>query len=57
MINEFGPHSSKWVQHYFQRRTCYQTMRKGAVLLLDEVDLIQNKLMCLQSVLEEQSTT
>ena len=27
-------------------------MRKGAVLLLDEVDLGSNKLMCLQSVLE-----
>ena len=27
-------------------------MRKGSVLLLDEVDLGSNKLMCLQSVLE-----
>ena len=29
-----------------------KSMRKGAVLLLDEVDLGSNKLMCLQSVLE-----
>jgi len=29
-----------------------KAMRKGAVLLLDEVDLGSNKLMCLQSVLE-----
>ena len=27
-------------------------MRKGAVLLLDEVDLASNKIMCLQSILE-----
>lgn len=29
-----------------------KAMRKGAVLLLDEVDLGSNKLMCLQSILE-----
>lgn len=29
-----------------------EAMRRGAVLLLDEVDLASNKIMCLQSVLE-----
>ena len=29
-----------------------KAMRKGAVLLLDEVDLASNKIMCLQSILE-----
>jgi MoxR-like ATPase len=27
-------------------------MRKGAVLLIDEIDLASNKIMCLQSILE-----
>lgn len=29
-----------------------ESMRRGAILLLDEVDLASNKIMCLQSVLE-----
>ena len=29
-----------------------EAMERGAVLLLDEVDLSSNKIMCLQSVLE-----
>ena len=37
----------------FRERSCYQSDEKSvAVLLLDEVDLGSNKLMCLQSVLE-----
>lgn len=32
-----------------------EAMRRGAVLLLDEVDLASNKIMCLQSVLEGKS--
>jgi len=36
----------------FREGPVVKAMRKGAVLLLDEVDLGSNKLMCLQSVLE-----
>ena len=36
----------------FREGPVIKAMRKGAVLLLDEVDLGCNKLMCLQSVLE-----
>jgi len=36
----------------FREGPVIKAMRKGAVLLLDEVDLGSNKLMCLQSVLE-----
>ncbi len=36
----------------FREGPVIKAMRKGAVLLLDEVDLGSNKLMCMQSVLE-----
>jgi len=36
----------------FREGPVVKAMRKGSVLLLDEVDLGSNKLMCLQSVLE-----
>ena len=36
----------------FREGPVIKAMRKGAVLLLDEVDLGSNKMMCLQSVLE-----
>ena len=36
----------------FREGPVIKALRKGAVLLLDEVDLGSNKLMCLQSVLE-----
>ena len=36
----------------FREGPVIKAMRKGSVLLLDEVDLGSNKLMCLQSVLE-----
>ena len=33
--------------------TCYRfSMRESAVLLLDEIDLASNKIMCLQPILE-----
>jgi len=36
----------------FREGPVLKAMRKGAVLLLDEVDLASNKVMCLQSILE-----
>ena len=36
----------------FKEGPVLKAMRKGAVLLLDEVDLASNKIMCLQSILE-----
>ena len=36
----------------FKEGSVLKAMRKGAVLLLDEVDLASNKIMCLQSILE-----
>ena len=36
----------------FKEGPVRKAMRKGAVLLLDEVDLASNKIMCLQSILE-----
>ena len=36
----------------FQYGPVIQAMQRGAVLLLDEIDLASNKIMCLQSVLE-----
>jgi len=36
----------------FREGPVLKAMRKGAVLLLDEVDLGSNKIMCLQSILE-----
>ena len=29
-----------------------QAMKRGAILILDEVDIASNKIMCLQTVLE-----
>ena len=47
-----GGHTLMNVNITFREGPVIKAMRKGAVLLLDEVDLGSNKLMCLQSVLE-----
>ena len=47
-----GGHSLVNGNIVFREGPVVKAMRKGAVLLLDEVDLGSNKLMCLQSVLE-----
>ena len=47
-----GGHSLENGNIIFREGPVVKAMRKGAVLLLDEVDLGSNKLMCLQSVLE-----
>ena len=47
-----GGHSLESGNIIFREGPVVKAMRKGAVLLLDEVDLGSNKLMCLQSVLE-----
>ena len=47
-----GGHTLQNVNIIFREGPVIKAMRKGAVLLLDEVDLGSNKLMCLQSVLE-----
>ena len=47
-----GGHTLQNGNIIFREGTDIKAMRKGAVLLLDEVDLGSNKLMCLQSVLE-----
>ena len=47
-----GGHSLENGNIVFREGPVVKAMRKGAVLLLDEVDLGSNKLMCLQSVLE-----
>ena len=47
-----GGHSLVNGNIVFREGPVGKAMRKGAVLLLDEVDLGSNKLMCLQSVLE-----
>ena len=47
-----GGHSLQGGNIIFREGPVVKAMRKGAVLLLDEVDLGSNKLMCLQSVLE-----
>ena len=47
-----GGHSLESGNIVFREGPVVKAMRKGAVLLLDEVDLGSNKLMCLQSVLE-----
>jgi len=47
-----GGHTLKGGDLMFREGPVLKAMRKGAVLLLDEVDLGSNKLMCLQSVLE-----
>ena len=47
-----GGHSLVNGNIVFREGPVIKAMRKGAVLLLDEVDLGSNKLMCLQSVLE-----
>jgi len=39
-------------QTVFQKGPVVEAMERGAVLLLDEIDLASNKVMCLQSVLE-----
>ena len=36
----------------FREGPILKAMRKGAVLLIDEIDLASNKIMCLQSILE-----
>ena len=36
----------------FKEGPVLKAMRKGAVLLIDEIDLASNKIMCLQSILE-----
>ena len=36
----------------FREGPVLKAMRKGAVLLIDEIDLASNKIMCLQSILE-----
>jgi len=47
-----GGHTLQNGNVIFREGPVIKAMRKGAVLLLDEVDLGSNKLMCLQSVLE-----
>ena len=47
-----GGHTLQGGDVLFREGPVIKAMRKGAVLLLDEVDLGSNKLMCLQSVLE-----
>ena len=47
-----GGHSLVNGNIVFREGPVVKAMRKGAVLLLDEVDLGSNKFMCLQSVLE-----
>jgi hypothetical protein len=47
-----GGHTLQGGDICFREGPVIKAMRKGAVLLLDEVDLGSNKLMCLQSVLE-----
>ena len=47
-----GGHTLQNGNIVFREGPVIKAMRKGAVLLLDEVDLGSNKLMCLQSVLE-----
>lgn len=47
-----GGHTLQGGDITFREGPVIKAMRKGAVLLLDEVDLGSNKLMCLQSVLE-----
>ena len=47
-----GGHSLESGNIVFREGPVVKAMRKGAVLLLDEVDLGSNKLMCLPSVLE-----
>lgn len=47
-----GGHTLQGGDILFREGPVIKAMRKGAVLLLDEVDLGSNKLMCLQSVLE-----
>jgi len=47
-----GGHTLQNGNIIFREGPVIKAMRKGAVLLLDEVDLGSNKLMCLQSVLE-----
>ena len=47
-----GGHTLQNCNIIFREGPVIKAMRKGAVLLLDEVDLGSNKLMCLQSVLE-----
>ena len=47
-----GGHTLQNGNIIFREGPVTKAMRKGAVLLLDEVDLGSNKLMCLQSVLE-----
>ena len=39
----------------FREGPVLKAMRKGAVLLVDEIDLSSNKIMCLQSILEGKS--
>lgn len=39
----------------FEYGPAIQAMKEGAVLLLDEIDLASNKIMCLQSILEGSS--
>ena len=39
----------------FREGPVLKAMRKGAVLLIDEIDLASNKIMCLQSILEGRS--
>ena len=34
------------------QRSCSRSTPRGAVLLLDEIDLASNKILCLQSILE-----
>ena len=47
-----GGHTLQNGNIIFREGPVIKAMRKGTVLLLDEVDLGSNKLMCLQSVLE-----
>ena len=47
-----GGHTLQNGNIIFREGPVIKAMRKGAVLLLDEVDLGSNKMMCLQSVLE-----
>ena len=42
----------KMVQTVWQNGPVIEAMERGAVLLLDEIDLASNKIMCLQPILE-----
>ena len=48
-----GGYRLKDDQTVWQNGPVIEAMERGAILLLDEVDLASNKIMCLQPILEE----